>query len=199
MRSMASGRRATVSAVVLASAGLLAACSGLFGKTAGAPDCPPVSVLEDAGRVTIYRPGQGRDISDIAYEARILGFQGDCSYSAANSEKQKEGKYTDVVVNVRPRFRVTPGPALSGPRVTLNYFVAMPAFYPNPEGRADFSQSAEIPPSRTPIDFTDSDIQVKIPLSETRLGSSVPVYLGFIMTEEQLEQNRRRTGGRLEP
>ena len=104
-----------------------------------------------------------------------------------------------MTLNVRPRFRVVPGPALTGPRVALNYFVAMPEFYPNPEGRADFSREAEIPANRTPFELIDSDIQVTIPLDETRGGGSVPVYIGFILTEEQLQQNRLRTGGRLEP
>jgi hypothetical protein len=183
---------------VIVAAGLLAACGLIGGKPTG-PICPSINILPDASRVTIFRNGPGRDLSDIAYEARVIGFEGDCVYKAANKEKEKDGKYTDVTLNVRPKFRVVAGPALTGARVALNYFIAMPEFYPNPEGRADFSRDAEIPANRTPIELIDTDIQVTIPLGETRAGASVPVYIGFILTEEQLEQNRRRTGGRLEP
>ena len=182
----------------MAGAGFLAACGSMFGQPKG-PTCPTVNILPDASRVTVYRTGPGRDLSDVAYEARVIGFDGDCLYKAANKDKEKDGKFTEVTLNVRPRFRVVPGPALTGSRVALNYFVAMPEFYPNPEGRADFSRDADVPANRTPFELVDSDIQVNIPLGEARAGESVPVYIGFILTEEQLQQNRRGTGGRLEP
>jgi hypothetical protein len=161
--------------------------------------CPPVSILPDANRMTIYRAGTGRDLSDIAYEAQLTSFEGNCAYVAANKEQEKANKYREVSLSLRPRFRVTPGPALTGQRVTLNYFVAMPAYYPNPEGRADFSRNIDIPPTRTPVEFTDSEIQIDIPLGESRSGGDTEIYLGFALTEEQLKQNRGRSGGRLGP
>jgi len=161
--------------------------------------CPPVSILTEANRMTVFRPGPGRDLSDIAYEAQITTFEGNCTYLAANKEQEKINKYQEVTLSLRPRFRVTPGPALTGQRITLNYFVAMPAYYPSPEGRADFARAIDIPPTRTPIEFTDTEIQINIPLGENRAGPSTEVYLGFALTEEQLKQNRGRSGVRLAP
>ena len=161
--------------------------------------CPPVSIMGEANRMTVYRPGPGRDLSDIAYEAQLSSFEGSCTYLAANKEQENLNKYHEVSLNLRPRFRVTPGPALTGQRVTLNYFVAMPAYYPNPEGRADFSRTIDIPPTRTPVEFTDTEIQINIPLGENRVGATTEVYLGFALSEEQLQQNRGRSSGRLGP
>jgi hypothetical protein len=161
--------------------------------------CPSVNILNDANRLTMYRAGPGRDLSDIAYEAQMTSFDGNCVYTAANKEQEKLNKYHEVTLNLRPHFRVTPGPALTGQRVTVNYFVAMPAYYPNAEGRADFSRAIDVPPARTPVDFTDAEIQITIPLGEDRSGASTEVFLGFALDEEQLKQNRGRSSGRLGP
>ena len=189
------GRR-TALVLIAASAGLLGACAD---KPKAGLGCPPVSILSDTNRLTIYRAGPGRDLSDIAYEAQLVSFEGDCIYTADNKDMEKASKYREVTLNLRPRFRVTPGPALAAQRVTLDYFVAMPDFYPNSEGRADFSRAVDIPPTRTPIELVDSEIQLNIPLEEGRTGEQTEVYLGFALTEEQLQQNRRRSGGRLGP
>lgn len=147
----------------------------------------------------MYRPGPGRDLSDIAYEAQIVSFDGACTYIAANKDMEKASKYHEVTLSLRPRFRITPGPALAERRVTFSYFVAMPDFYPAPEGRADFSRTVDIPATRTPVELVDSEIQLDIPLEEGRSGAQTEVYLGFALTQEQLDQNRRGSGGRLGP
>src|SRR5690606_17495433 len=144
--------------------GVLASCAVLLGACADKPKaglaCPPVSILGDADRVTVYRPGPGRDLSDIAYEAQIVSFEGACTYIAANKDMEKASKYHEVTLSLRPRFRITPGPALAERRVTFSYFVAMPDFYPAPEGRADFSRTVDIPATRTPVELVDSEIQL---------------------------------------
>jgi hypothetical protein len=180
--------------------GALTGCSdtGLFGSKIVPPSCPSISILDDANRITVYRDGPGRDIADIVYEARLLGVEGDCSYEIDKKGKTTvETTYKAVTMAFRPRFIVTPGPALSGFKIPINYFVAMPQFYPNPEGRADFSRTVETSPTRTQVDVTDTNIEIRIPLNEKRRGDSIGVFVGFALTDEQLRENRGRTTGRL--
>jgi hypothetical protein len=183
-----------LAAAALAAAGFLAGCAA---QPKAGLICPPVSLLSEANRATVYRPGPGRDLSDIEYEIQLAGFEGNCEYLAANKEDEKISKYREVNVYVRPRFRVTPGPALAGFRIPVNYFVAMPDFYPSPAGRADFSRTVDIPPSRTPVEFSDSEVAVNLPLDGNRVGGRTNVYLGLVLTEEQFRDNRGRTAGRL--
>ncbi len=185
--------------LAIALAAVLGGCSSdLLSSSAPLPACPSVSGLKDANRITVYRPGPGRDITDIVYEARILGFDGDCNYTIKNKSKKPELQtYSSVKVNIRPRFRVTPGPAMTNFNVKLDYFTAIPAFYPHPEGRADFSRQVELPATRTQLDVTDADIEITIPLNERRSGPAQAVFVGFVLSEEQLKENRERPTGRL--
>jgi hypothetical protein len=186
--------------ILAAGVALLAGCSdtGLFGSKIVPPSCPTISILEDANRVTVYRDGTGRDIADIMFEARLLGVEGDCSYEIDTKGKTAtETTYKAVNVTLRPRFIVTPGPALSGFKMKVDYFVAMPQFYPSPEGRAEFSRTVETSPARTQVDVTDADVEIRIPLNEKRRGDGVTIFLGFTLTDEQLKENRSRSSGRL--
>lgn len=188
--------------LIVAAVGLaaLTGCSdtGLFGSKIVPPSCPTASILEDANRITVYREGPGRDIADIVYEARLIGVEGDCSYEVDKKGKTTvETTYKAVKLGLRPRFIITPGPALSGFKMTVNYFVAMPEFYPSPEGRADFSRTVETSAARTQVDVTDTNIEIRVPLNEKRRGESVQIFVGFVLTDEQLRENRSRTSGRL--
>ena len=188
--------------LLIAAVGLsaLTGCSdtGIFGSKIVPPNCPTVSILEDANRITVYRPGPGRDIADIVYEARLLGVEGDCAYEIDKKAKTTvETTYKAVTMMMRPRFIVTPGPALTGFSIPIHYFVAMPEFYPNPEGRADFSRNVETSSTRTQVDVTDANIEIRVPLNEKRRGESIGVFVGFVLTEDQLRENRSRASGRL--
>lgn len=186
--------------LVVLGAALLGGCSdtGIFGTKITPPACPTASVLPEANRITVYRPGPGRDIADIVYEARLMGVDGDCLYDIDKKGKTTvETTYKAVNVNLRPRFVVTPGPALTGFSVPIDYFVAMPDFYPRPEGRAEFSRTVETSATKTQIDVTDANIEIRIPLNDKRRGDSVGIFVGFILSEEQLRENRARSSGRL--
>jgi len=188
--------------LIVAAIGLvaLAGCSdtGFFGSKIIPPSCPTATILEDANRITVYRPGTGRDIADIVYEARLLGVEGDCSYEIDKKGRTTtETTYKAVKMNMRPRFVVTPGPALTGFSMPVEYFVAMPEFYPKPEGRAEFSRSVETSPARTQVDVTDANIEISVPLNEKRRGEAIGVFIGFVLTDEQLRENRSRSSGRL--
>ena len=115
----------------------------------------------------------------------------------AKGKTATETTYKAVNVTLRPRFIVTPGPALSGFKMKVDYFVAMPQFYPSPEGRAEFSRTVETSPARTQVDVTDADVEIRIPLNEKRRGDGVTIFLGFTLTDEQLKENRSRSSGRL--
>ena len=64
-----------------ASAGLclLAAACGILEKDQRYA-CPAVFILQDAQNLTRFKPGPGRDITDIRFEAEIFDFRGQCNF-----------------------------------------------------------------------------------------------------------------------
>jgi hypothetical protein len=175
----------------------LSACStGLFSSKETGPSCPNVSIVNDANRMTVYRPGPGRDLTDIAYEVRFSDFKGGCEYNDKIKE-DKTTRYGSVTLNVQPLFLLIPGPAASQVNVDLTYFIEIGEFYPRPEARKEFTRTVTMPANRAQLDVTDSALDLTIPLTEKRLGPDVHIYLGFVLTPDQLEENRRVPAGRL--
>jgi hypothetical protein len=184
--------------LVGAAVALLAGCSSFnpFSKKEAAPNCPTVSIVDDANRVIVYRPGKGRDLTDIAYEAHFMGYGGSCQYKD-KVEKDKKTRYGSVTLVLQPSFLLIPGPATVEPEADLKYFVEISDFFPKPGARKEFTRTVALPANRTALDVTDSELEITIPLTEKRLGPDVHVYVGFVLTPEQLQENRRLPAGRL--
>ena len=197
-RSRRSGLRAGLGlalgrVAVLGAALILASCEfaipdvPTFGKKVVLPSCPEIRILPEASFITQFRNGPGRDITDIIHESRLVGYSGSCEFvgDAPN--------FTAVDVTLRPVMDVSRGPAAGGRAVEIKYFVAVPAFYPRPEGRSEFGVRAIFPENRDNMRLRDEELTIRLPLTGGRTTSDLPVYLGFVLTPEQLEFNRKRT------
>ena len=100
-----------------------------YGSKVIVPDCPKVRLLQDADKVTVYRPGPGRDITDILYEAKLLGFLGIVNMSAKTVSFMRSLSASGLNLNWR-------GGLPDSTRIAeLKYFVAIPEFFPAPEAR----------------------------------------------------------------
>jgi hypothetical protein len=163
----------------------------LIGKSVPPPPCPQIKVLADASNITQFRPGPGRDITDILLEAEITAFSGACEYEG------DDGLWERVKVELESiRFDVTRGPASRVRSAKLRYFVKIPHFYPSPIGAAEFDFRVAFPENRNSIEVSDSGIEVDIPLRRGARGADFIIYLGFVLNEEQIERNRQRRGPR---
>src|SRR4029077_21262191 len=103
-------------ALALTLAVLLASCrsSKYFDTVKLEPVCPRVAVLGDADRVTEFSAAAGQDITDIAFDARLMGVKGSCQF---DEDEQKVTLVMDV------QFSATRGPSYRG-AINLSYFVA---------------------------------------------------------------------------
>ncbi len=161
-----------------------------FGKKAALPACPTVRILPSAAEITSFRAGPGRDITDIEYEARMAGFQGDCEYNGDSPD------WTSVDVVVKPAFEVGRGPAAASRTVALTYFVAISNFHPDPKGKSEFKLQVAFPENRNNVQVVDNEVRLNIPLSADLQGPDVDIFMGFALTREQLDYNRNRQRGR---
>jgi len=156
----------------------LSGCS-VFDKSVP-PPCPPVYILSDASHLTKYRAGSGRDLTDVELEAEIVGFKGGCSYDEKGGE-----------VILQLGFEVKRGPAAKTRDFQLDYFIAIPKFFPDPAAKAVFTVPVKFPEGMDVARTTDEEVSLRIPVKTKQIINEYEIYLGFQVTPEELELNRR--------
>jgi hypothetical protein len=183
-------RLAAAAGLALAAAGCGSASEFLFGTATDAPLCPTVSVLRDAQSLTLFREGPGRDLTDVTFQARIADVPATCVY------KQEDKAFTGVDVSLQVVVEAERGPADRSRSLSFRYFIAIPQFYPQPQGRSEFAMTVDFPGNRSKLTLPDAPVAITIPLGGNRSGASYEIYVGFVLDEEQIELNRQRQGAR---
>ncbi len=147
------------------------------------PMCPAVRVDNATASVTKFRDASARAPGDLEYRADILGFKGECDFG-----KEK----VDVTFSVD--FAVTGGPAAKGGNAQLYYFVAIPQFFPDTNGKQVVIARARLPERNAQRQtFTENDVHVTIPLKKDQAGAAFDIYVGFQVDAAQLEYNRSQS------
>jgi hypothetical protein len=168
----------------LAAVALLAACESynpvdmVIKKEV--PPCPKIVLLGDAAKLTKFRPGQGKDITDIDLEAEFLGFRGICDY------KEKDGKGA-FLMTVSPIVEISRGAANRDGQAEFIYFAAIPE-----EAKEIFVTKTGFPPNVSKIRFAEDVLEFTVPLKSGERGENITIYLGFQLNSDQLEYNRRQ-------
>lgn len=174
-RRLPAGFRPLGAAVMTAAALLLAACAGDDERP---PPCPALVVVNDASKVTRFQ-GEGRDLTDVLFETEVQNASITCEYDD-----------NSVEAALRVLFETTRGPADSSRTARFSYFVAVADRGQNVLAREEFELLAEFPGNRTEVQQVD-EIEPTIPLGEGKNGSDYVVYLGLILSRDEVEYNRR--------
>ena len=183
----AAGRTVRRTLAALAALAALAGCS-VFKDKEPPPACPGVSIDRDTARVTQFRHGLGRDITDIVMETDLMGYSGDCSV---------DKKKNQVLMHLSMSFKSHLGPAAApgdedGIRHgSFKYFIALPDFFPHPAGKQVFAVDVAFPPNVNELTYRDEQIDLLIPLTKGMTSKDVRVYLGMQLDGEQLKYNRK--------
>jgi hypothetical protein len=156
---------------------LLAGCSSWF-ESEKAPPCPRAALVDGADRVVRFA-GEGRAPEDVAFEARILGVGGECEFT---DEERR------VTIDMDLRIEGARGPALAAEEAPLSYFVAIVGPGGEVLAREEFATELPLEERRAII---VEQLEPEIPLPEGRRAASYTVFVGLIVTEEELAANRR--------
>jgi hypothetical protein len=140
--------------------------------------CPRFLILGGAEEVTKFRPGAGRDQTDVTFRAAVTDFNGTCEYDRDS-----------VQVKLYVVFDLARGPANASGEVAFDYFVALPQFHPQPAGKQVFSVDARLQGDQRRVAYRDA-IDLAIPLKDKQRGADFEVFLGFQLTAEEAEYNR---------
>lgn len=152
--------------------------------------CPRVAVLTDAGTLTEFASPAGRDILDIDFQGDIADIVASCEYSDDKKNRQ-------LAMQVSPVFSVTRGAANTDRTARFTYFVSV-VRGEQILTKQEFETSTEFAGNRTRVVFQDSDpVTIDIPLPHRAAEYEYQVLLGFQLTPEQLEYNKKwRSVGR---
>lgn len=178
-------RSARPAALALLALPLLAGCGGRGSVLTQRPQapCPRVALLAEAVDLTRYRQGARPDLAAMEVDARMTGFGARCDYAPRDAG-------LDVTVQVE--FTAERGPAATSNSFDLPYVVGVTD---ESEGRVLNSGADTLR-----VSFTGSErrttargeeVLVRIPGNVQRAAEKV-VLIGFQLTPEQLEANRRR-------
>jgi hypothetical protein len=151
------------------------------------PMCPRVSALADSVTLTKFRPGPGRDISDVQLMAEMTSFHGECRYDA----EAKQMRLT-LQVGIDAERR----PALAGRQADIGYYIAIPAFYPNPQAKQILPVKLEFAADANRLHYTDGEVEISIPMADLKDWPKYEVFVGLQLTPDELAFNRQQRGPR---
>jgi hypothetical protein len=162
-------------ASVLAALALLTACSS---DKDPAPACPSVAAPGDAAKITRFRDGPGRDLTDVVAEAQIADAAMQCDYDRSG-----------VTVQLQLAILGIRGPADTSRTATFDYFVAIA----DPRGTV---VAKEVFPISFSFDNRQrvrqiEDLEQRIPLANRADGAAYKIVVGFQLSPAELEWNRR--------
>lgn len=170
-------------AAVAAALCMATAACGLFEKDQ-VYACPQVFILQDAQKLTRFKPGPGRDITDIQFEAEIIDFRGGC-------DVDEDDDVWEVDVELLVLISVERGPANKGRDIEFEYFVVLPGFEGKPGGKRIFPVKGEFEEGRTRLLYQDS-VELNIPLNNPNDAGKTEIVFGFQLTPDELKFNRSR-------
>jgi hypothetical protein len=150
----------------------LAACGG--GSSDATYFCPESFTVQDAGRLTRFKDGPGRDPRDIAFEASIVGTTTKCELSRNR-----------IDVTLFLRISASAGPSVGAGRTSIPYFVRVLDSANNVVQSQEFSADFRLT-SGSPRGSS----QEELTLAVSRDGG-YRIAVGLKPTPEELNYNRR--------
>ena len=141
--------------------------------------CPSPILIDDASDLTRF-DGVGRDLTDVQFEASIEEATLACSFDTDEN-----------VINADMGVVITAsrGPANVGNQADLRYFVAIATRDQRVLSRDSFDLAIPFEGNRTRVAARD-ELTPRIPIGPNEDGRDYRIYIGFVLTPEELQYNR---------
>ncbi len=142
--------------------------------------------MDQAKKVTFYRPGPGRDLTDVAYEVEIGDIAFECSY-----DFDAAGDSVAIALNIL--FIAQRGPAAEQDRVEVPYFAAVTSASRQILAKKLFTVVLEFEGNAVRAQVVE-ELAQSIPFPAGADGSAYKSFIGLQLTPGQLEDLRRERG-----
>ena len=146
--------------------------------------CPVVKAVPDASYLTRFA-GESEDLTDTAFEAKLVGVQPKCIYS-----EDTDNKKTKIVSDLLIKVMASRGPKLTGDSVTFNYVVALTGQGGQKLTRQQFDVTIPLTAEKPTATIIDNPT-VTIPLKKDENGDFYQIYVFLEVTQKELAYNRR--------
>jgi hypothetical protein len=147
-----------------------------------APPCPRPAFLGDAANIDLYRSaGARRDLTDLVLHGRVVGLNGSC--------QQGDGK-NELATTAVMTVELTRGPAMQGREADVPVFLAVTDGDTILDKRI-YPLHVVFPPNVDRLVLRSEEQSLVLPVSPGRSGAAYTILIGFQLTPDELEQNRR--------
>jgi len=168
-------------AVVFGAVSLVSACSwmGIGESDERRMVCPTVAILGDAERITKFKSGTGRDLIDKMFEAEIRNLKTTC--------KHRPGR---LIVDMSFELVAERFPAAKSREGDFSYFIAVTDKSGRVLAKETFNSRIAFAVNRRRAG-TVEETEQSIPLPAQSTGAEFEILVGFQLSANQLEFNRR--------
>ena len=142
--------------------------------------CPPIYLIKQAETFKRFEYFGQEKTEGMLFEAKIIDFQGKCVY-----EKNKSALSVSLSIN----FEIVRGPKNRDGKIDFNYFVAIPKFYPDAQGKRIFSISEEFEEQSKRRRIVD-ELVIKVPIQKKQSFDQYQTYIGFQLSSQQIKYNK---------
>jgi len=164
-------------AVALALA--VAGCGGSERKETAQAFCPSPLTVQDAQRITRFRPGAGRDPRDVVFEAALTDSVTQCKISRNRMD-----------IDVFLRIAVNAGPSIGSGTTQVPFFVRVLDGQGNVVTGRDELADYKLSPA-SPRGASREEMGIALPFASVSDLGGYRIAVGLKPTPEELEFNRR--------
>ena len=147
--------------------------------------CPPATIPAESAQLVAFQGG-GRDLTDVRYDLQVTDVALTCALERDDDERTLE---TELGV----RFTAEKGPANRGDVATGRYYVAVVGPDGDVLSRRSFELEIELPGNQTRV-ATAQYLSPTIPLAQGAATDAYTIYVGLVLSPEQLRFNRANLG-----
>jgi hypothetical protein len=161
----------------------LGACGGGSEDDTASVYCPPPLRVQDAERLTHFKPGAGRDPRDVAFEAQLV---------AAGTKCELSRRQLDVTLIMR--ISVTAGPSVDQGVTRVPYFVRVVSASGGVVQGQDFTADFRLA-SGSPRGTSQEELTLRLPYSQLSDLGGYRIAVGLKPSQDELSYNRRGRSG----
>ena len=147
--------------------------------------CPSATIPEESAQLVAFQGG-GRDLTDVRYDLQVTDVALTCALERDDNERTLE---TELGV----RFTAEKGPANREGVAAGRYYVAVIGPDGDVLSRRSFDVEIALPGNQTRV-ATTQYLSPTIPLAQGAATDAYTIYVGLVLSPEQLRFNRANLG-----
>ena len=154
---------------------VLSACAVFRGPP---PVCPRISILAGTDEITIYKPGRGRDLTDVEFTARFLNAKTKCEVDEEERLVTADNRFTIVAER---------GPAAKNRQVEFPIYLALTRTNKQMVDKRQYPLLVKFPEGIERVEVREGVDGTKIYLDQNEQGDHFEILIGFQLSRHQLE------------